>query len=108
MKTTNLIASLMISAGLALGVAAQAAQENETTVEMKDLPESVQKTIKDKAGSTPIVRIEKETRKNKEVYEAIVNKDGKETALRVDPNGKFLGSHEEKAEHEKGEKSEKY
>jgi len=107
MKMTNLIATVIISASLALGVTARAALESETPVEMKDLPEAVQKTIKDKAGDTPIVRIAKETRNGKEVYEAVVNKGGKETALRVDPNGNYLGSHEEKAEHPKGEKGEK-
>src|SRR2546423_14832766 len=108
MKTQNLIAAGIISAGLTLGLTAQARHE-ETQVEMKDLPAAVQTTIKDKAGNDQILRIEKETRKGKECYEAIVNKDGKETAIRVDASGKFLGSHEEMAEHkEKNEKAEKH
>jgi hypothetical protein len=83
---------------------AQAAHE-ETQVEMKDLPEAAQTTIKEKAGNDQILRIQKETRKGKECYEAIVNKNGKETAIQVDANGKFLGTHDEKAEQkEKGEK----
>ena len=74
-------------------------------VEMKDLPAAVQTTIKDKAGSDQILRIEKETRKGKQCYEAVVNKDGQETAIRVDTTGKYLGTHDEKTEHkEKGEK----
>src|SRR2546423_8378033 len=107
MKTTQLITAGIISAGLTFGVVAQA--HEETTVEMKDLPAAVQTTIKDKAGNDQILRIEKETRKGKECYDAIVNKDGKETAIRVDASGKFLGSHEEMAEHkEKNEKAEKH
>ena len=103
MKTRNLIAAGIVSAGLALGVTAQAKHE-ETQVEMKDLPAQVQNTIKDKAGSDQILRIEKETRKGKECYEAVVSKDGKETAIQVDASGKYLGTHDEKAEHEKAEK----
>src|SRR5438477_9155676 len=108
MKTQNLIAAGIISAALTFGVVAQAAHE-ETQVEMKDLPAAVQTTIKDKAGNDQILRIEKETRKGKECYDAILNKDGKETAIRVDASGKFLGSYEEMAEHkEKNEKAEKH
>ena len=107
MRTQNLIAAGIISAALTFGVTAQAKHE-ETQVEMKDLPESVQTTIKDKAGSDQILRIEKETGKNKEFYEAVVSKDGKETAIRVDPTGKYLGTHDEKAEHHKAENAEKH
>src|SRR5256714_15552223 len=107
MKTRKLITAGIISAGLTFGVVAQAAHE-ETQVEMKDLPAAVQTTIKDKAGSDQILRIEKETRKGKECYEAVVSKDGKETAIQVDATGKYLGTHDEKAEHEKAEKAEKH
>lgn len=107
MKTRNLIAAGIVSAGLALGVTAQAKHE-ETQVEMKDVPAPVQATIKDKAGSDQIVRIEKETRKGKECYEAVVSKDGKETAIQVDASGKYLGTHDERAEHAKAEKAEKH
>jgi uncharacterized membrane protein YkoI len=103
MKTRNLITAGIISAGLTFGMVAQAREE--TQVEMKDLPEAAQTTIKEKAGNDQILRIEKETRKGKECYEAIVSKDGKETAIQVDVQGKYLGSHDEKTEHnEKGEK----
>src|SRR6266571_8643389 len=95
MKTRNLITAGIISAGLTFGVVAQAVHE-ETQVEMKDLPEAAQTTIKEKAGNDQILRIEKETRKGKEVYDAIVSKDGKETAIQVDSKGKYLGTHDEK------------
>ena len=107
MKTQNLIAAGVISAGLTFSATAQAHHE-ETQVEMKDVPAAVQTTFKDKAGSDQILRIEKETRKGKECYEAIVNKDGKETAIRVDTAGKYLGTHDEKTEREKAEKTEKH
>jgi uncharacterized protein YpmB len=96
MKMTKLIPAIVISVCLIFGVAAQAIEE--TPVEMKDLPAAAQSTIKEKAGNDQILRIQKETRKGKECYDAIVNKNGKETAIRVDANGKFIGTHQEKVE----------
>jgi hypothetical protein len=103
MKITNLIAAITVSAGLILGPAVLAQEE---TVDMKDLPSPAQTTIKEKAGSDQIVRVAKETRKGKECYDAVVNRNGKEMAIRVDADGKFLGTHPEKTE--KKEKTEKY
>ena len=107
MKTQNLIAAGIISAGLTFGVTAQGYHQ-ETQMEMKDLPPAVQTTIKNQAGNDQILRIEKETRKGKECFEAIINKDGKEQAIRVDTAGKYLGTHEEKTEREKADKAEKH
>jgi uncharacterized membrane protein YkoI len=105
MKTTKLIAAMAVSAGLAFGVVAQAHEEKEETVEMNSLPAEVQKTLKDKAGDNEIVRVEKETRHGKIVYEGVVKKNGKEWGIMVDANGKFLKQHDESKEHkEKGEK----
>ena len=100
MKIAKLVTAIALS--VSLGFAAQAQQE--TPVEVTDLPSEAPITIKEKAGNDQILRIEKETRKGKECYEAIVSKDGKETAIRVDATGKFLGTHDEKAEQEKAEK----
>jgi hypothetical protein len=104
MKITRLITAITVSAGLMLGPTALA--HEETPVDMKDLPSPAQTTIKEKAGNDQIVRVAKETRKGKECYDAVVNKNGKEMAIRVDTNGKFLGTHPEKAE--KKEKSKSY
>ena len=104
MKTRKLITAGIIGAGLTFGAVAQA--HEETQVEMKDVPEAAQTNIKEKAGNDQILRIEKETRKGKECYEAVVNKDGKDTGILVDSSGKYLGTHDEKAEKEKGEKHE--
>jgi hypothetical protein len=104
MKITRLIAAITISAGLMLGPAALA--QEETPVDMKDVPSPAQTTIKEKAGNDQILRVAKETRKGKECYDAVVNRNGKEMAIRVAADGKFLGSHSEKAE--KKEKTEKY
>jgi hypothetical protein len=104
MKTTKLITVISVGASLLLGLAVQA--QEETPVDMKDVPSPAQTTIKEKAGSDQILRVAKETRQGKECYEAVVNKNGKEMAIRVNPDGKFLGMHKEKAE--KKEKPEKY
>ncbi len=68
--------------------------------------EQVQKTIKDKAGTNEIEKIEKKTEKGETVFEAVVNKKGKEWSIEVDANGKFLKQYEESKEKE--EKGEKY
>ena len=83
-----------------------AEEESEEAVKMSDLPAAVQTTIKDKAGSNEIEKIEKKTEKGETVYEAVVNKKGKEWSIEVDVNGKFLKEYEESKEKE--EKGEKY
>ena len=103
---TKLIPAIVMSVGLIFGVAAQAVEE--TPVEMKDLPAAAQSTIKEKAGNDQIVRIQKESRKGKECYDAIVNRNGKETAIRVDASGKFLGTHQEKIEQKTKSENAKY
>ena len=70
---------------------------------MSDLPTAVQTTIKDKAGSNEIIKIEKKTEGGKTVYEAVVNKKGEEWSIEVDANGKFLKQYKESEEREKGE-----
>ena len=81
-----------------------AAEENEEAVKMTDLPAAVRTTIKDKAGSNEIVKIEKKTEEGKTVYEAVVNKNGKEWSIEVNEKGKFLKEYQEGKEKEKGEK----
>jgi len=84
-----------------------AEEENEEQVKMSDLPAAIQTTIKDKAGSNEIIKIEKKTEEGRTVYEAVVNKRGKEWAIEVDQNGKFLKQYDEsKEKEEKGEKGE--
>ncbi len=83
-----------------------AEEENEQTVKMSDLPAAVQTTIKDKAGSNEIAKIEKKTEEGKTVYEAVVNKKSKEWSIEVDANGKFIKEYQESKEKE--EKGEKY
>jgi len=105
----HIVPAIAVVAVLALGnwMPLFADEENEQTVKMSDLPAAVQTTIKDKAGSNEIIKIEKKTEDGKTVYEAVVNKSGKEWAIEVDQNGKFLKQYDEsKEKEEKGEKGE--
>jgi len=86
--------------------ALSAEEENEQVVKMSDLPAAVQTTIKDKAGTNEIEKIEKKTEDGKTIYEAVVEKDGKHWSIEVDANGKFLKEYQESKEKEK--KGEKY
>ncbi len=86
--------------------ALSAEEENEQVVKMSDLPAAVQTTIKDKAGTNEIEKIEKKTEDGKTIYEAVVEKDGKHWSIEVDANGKFLKEYQESKEKE--EKGEKY
>jgi uncharacterized membrane protein YkoI len=106
----HIVPVMAIATVLTLGAwtTAYAGEEKEQTVQMSDLPAAVQTTIKDKAGSNEIVKIEKKTEEGKIVYEAVVNKNGKEWSIEVDANGKFLKQYQESKEKEKGEEGEKY
>jgi uncharacterized membrane protein YkoI len=106
MKKTIAAISIAVIGSLACPVLLTAAEEKEEIVQMSSLPAVVQTTIKDKAGSNEIVKIEKKTEEGKTVYEAVVNKKGKEWSIEVDANGKFLKQYQESKEKE--EKGEKY
>jgi len=108
MKKTIAAISIAIIAGMACPALFSAEEENEQTVKMSYLPAAVQTTIKDKAGTNEIVKIERKTERGKTVYEAVVNKNGKQWSIEVNGKGKFLKEYQEGKEKEKGEKGEKY
>jgi hypothetical protein len=102
MKPNNLIIAALVSAGLAFGVTAQAKEkEEEQTISSSDVPQAVQQAAQAEAKGGTIVRWEKEGSN----YEAVVEKNGKQTGIEMDANGKVLSKHDEAKEHkEKGEK----
>ena len=104
MKITKLITAIAVSAGLALGVAAQAGEKKheEQSISGTDVPAAVQKAAETEAKGEKIVRWEKEGAD----YEAVIEKNGKEWGVKIDANGKMLSKHDESKE--KGEKGEKY
>lgn len=96
MKTKNLLLTAVVSAGLALCLAAQAGEQKSEIVDQKTLPAAVQKTIKEKAAGGEIVRVQREDDKNgKWNYEVVVKTDGKEWGFEVDHNGKFVKKHDD-------------
>jgi len=101
----HIIPTITVAVGLTLGAwtLVYAEEENEQTVQMSDLPTAAQTTIKEKTGSNQIIKIEKKTEEGKTVYEAVVNKNGKEWSIEVNEQGKFLKEYQEGKE-EKGEK----
>jgi hypothetical protein len=101
----HIVPVIAVATVLTLGAwtPAFAEEENEQTVKMSDLPAAVQTTIKDKAGSNEIIKIEKKTEEDKTVYEAVVNKKGEEWSIEVDANGNFHKQYKESEEKEKGE-----
>jgi plastocyanin len=103
MKTTKLITVIAVSAGLAFGVAAQAGEKKheEQSISSSDVPAAVQQAAQAEAKGGTIVRWEKEGAN----YEAVIEKNGKQTGIEIDANGKVVSKHDESKEHkEKGEK----
>jgi plastocyanin len=102
MKRTNLLIAAVVSAGLAMGVAAQAKEHEEENINQSDVPAAVQKAADAQAKGGKIVRWEKEDGN----YEAVIEKSGKKWGIKMDASGKVLNKHDESKE--KGEKAEKY
>ena len=101
MKTKNLFTVAAVSAGLAFGVAAQAKEHEEQDISSSDVPAAVQQAAQTAAKGANIVRWEKEDAN----YEAVINQNGKEIGIAINPSGKVLSRHSEASEHkEKGEK----
>ena len=103
MNIPTKVTALAISAGLTFGVAAQAKEKEheEENINSSDVPAAVQKTAKTEAKGGKIVRWEKEGAN----YEAVIDKNGKETGVAISSDGKVVNRHNEKNEQkEKGEK----
>ena len=102
MKTKNLVTSAAISAALSFSVTALAKEEKheEQGINKSDVPTAVQQTARAEAKGANIVRWEKEGTN----YEAVINQNGKEIGIAINPTGKMLSKHNEAREH-KGESS---
>jgi plastocyanin len=97
MKTRDLFTVAAVSAGLAVGVVAQAKEKGheEQTINSSEVPAAVQSTAQTQAQGGTIVRWEKEGAN----FEAVIDKNGKQIGLEIDANGKLLGKHSESKEH---------
>src|SRR5919198_1741634 len=103
MRTKNLFAVAAVSASLAFGITVQAKERahEEESINSSDVPQAVQQAAQAEAKGGTIVRWEKEGAN----FEAVIEKNGKQTGVEMDANGKVLSKHNEAKEHkEKGEK----
>ena len=102
MKAKNMIIAALVSAGLTFGVTVQAKEkEEEQPISSSDVPQAVQQAAQAEAKGGTVVRWEKEGKN----YEAVVEKNGKQTGIEIDASGKVVSRHDESKEHkEKGEK----
>jgi hypothetical protein len=107
-KMKHIVPAMAVAALLTLGVSAPLfadEDEDEQVISISDVPAAVQKTFNDEAAGGKIVRVEKEENN----YEAVIEKDGKQTGVEVSADGKVVSRHDESKEHkEKGEKGESY
>src|SRR5882757_3919243 len=99
----HIVPAMAVATVLAFGAWAPlfAEEEDEQVIRISDVPAAVQKTFNDEAAGGKIVRVEKEESN----YEAVIEKDGKQTGVEVSADGKVVSRHNESKEHkEKGEK----
>jgi hypothetical protein len=80
-----------------LAVVAAIPQVSTSGTKISDLPDAVQKTIKDQAGTDQVGNIFKTSQNGQTVYHAGFNEAGAHTDLFVDENGKLLGKTQETA-----------
>ena len=96
MKLITLTTAIAISAGLALGVIAQAKEKHEEeTVSKADVPMEVQKSAEGEANGGRILRWEREGKN----YEAVIEKNGKKWGVEINDKGRVLNKHDESKEH---------
>ena len=96
MKTTKAVLAIAIGVGFTLsGVAEKPGKHPGEKVDLKSLPESVQKTVNEKAAGGQVVKVYREDDPDgKWNYEVSVKANGKDSLFEVDPNGNFVKQHE--------------
>jgi len=81
----HIVPAMAVATVLTLGAWAPlfAEEEDEQVINISDVPAAVQKTFNDEAAGGKIVRVEKEESN----YEAVIEKDGKQTGVEVSADG---------------------
>ena len=97
---------IVIGLGVALlaGGAVQAEEQDEEIIPSSQVPAVVKKAAEKVTEGGKVVQWEKEGKN----YEAIVEKNGKQTAYLFDAKGELQNNHEESNETESSEKAEKH
>ncbi len=90
--TLNKTTLLMIGSGMVgvMAFAAWAGDTGEENVNLDQVPPAVRATILKEAQGVKITEIERETEDGKTIYEAEFLKDGRETEIKVAPDGTVL------------------
>jgi plastocyanin len=93
----HIVPVIAVAAGLTLSAwtALWAEEEREEKVNASDVPAAVLKAAEAEAKGGTIVRWEKEGSN----YEAVIDKNGKQTGVELTPDGKVVSRHDESKEH---------
>ena len=95
MKMTTAVLTITIGMGLSMSMAAEPGKHPGEKVEVKSLPEAVQKTIKEKSAGGNVVKVMREDDPDgKWNYEVLAKVNGKDSKFEVDPHGTFVKQHE--------------
>lgn len=78
---------MMHRAQLVFAVAAMALPAAETRVQMKDLPQAVQRTVQEQSKNATLRGLSKEVEKGNTYYEAETTVNGKSRDVLIDPSG---------------------
>src|SRR5919198_3186175 len=101
----HIVRVIAVATGLTLSAwttlwADEEREHEEQTISSSDVPAAVQQAAQAEAKGGTIVRWEKEGNN----YEAVVEKNGKQTGLEMDANGKVVSRHDETKEHKDKDK----
>ena len=95
MIKTKAVLAIAICVGFTLSAVAEPGKHPGEKVDLKSLPESVQKTINEKAAGGQIAKVVREDDPDgKWNYEVFLKASGKKSLFEVDPNGNFVKNHE--------------
>jgi len=100
-SATALGLSLVVIAGLALGLAPR--RQAEVEVSLEEVPEAARETITARAGSAEILEIERSTVDGLTVFEVEIRREGEIVEFVVGEDGAYLGLEEEDAEGDEGD-----
>jgi uncharacterized membrane protein YkoI len=91
----------VIGLGAAVSQGARADEKQEKIVSIDQIPAPARTALLSEAKGEPIRRVEIEMENGRSVYEGVVQKGSEEMGITVDAQGRVLGHHSEKKEHNK-------
>jgi hypothetical protein len=101
MRFKYLLLALGVGTSVVSGVASAFADErHESTVTLDSIPAAARQTIVREAHGAPVASVEIEKKSGKTLYEAHVKQGTEVIGIVVDADGKLIGKHSERKEHE--------